>query len=195
MNKSWLRPVEQIILSARAHQARVLAFTGADNYCNVEAICEEVAEALAESDIKTLLIRLAKAAKSSENAPAWAPGSPATLSAITKHPKGFDQLQLVTSQSSRFLFNNFDKLKSCLDEDLKGYGNIIIELAGVLDDSAAAVNPLSVASECDAVYLVCRTGRTTSARVGDIARALKASGSQITGTILADADLKPLTAA
>ena len=189
MIKSWLRPMEQIILSARARNARVLAFTGIDKASGVDVLCEELADALQKSGVDTLLMQLATGAGDAAGASAgdWSPASLATTKSITRHSKGFDFLKAGTSPDIQFRFNNLELLKSAFNTDLAKYKAIIVALPVVGRELGRQINPVAVASACDSVYLVCRTGGTSRQKVEDAVKQLRNGGVQLSGTILDDA--------
>ena len=187
MIKSWLRPIEQIILSARACDARVLAFTGIDTASDVNALCEELADALYKSGVDTLLMQLASYGDAEATAGDWSPASLATSKSKSRHSRGFDMLKAGNSADIRFRFNNLELLKSAFKTDLANYKMIIVALPVIGGKLASQINPVSVAGACDSVYLVCRTERTTLQQVDDAVKQLRDGGVQISGTILNDA--------
>jgi hypothetical protein len=152
----------------------------------VRVLCEEVAEVLAKSGSRTILIRLAEPQIPADVVVHWTPGQAGAGGAVRPNARGFDELVVHSGSDIRFLFNNPEGLRFTFCQDLAIYQMVVVELADVLCSNALAINAASVATACDATYLVCRTGFATKAAVREAARALANCGVRLAGTILND---------
>lgn len=191
MIEQWLRSVERLALSARERKCRAIGFVSPDKRAGTSRVCEEVAEALVRSGIKTLLLDLSTLVKTQDRPPAWAPGKEGAASNVVTDIRGFGRLEAVATPDTRFLFNNVERLKWTLSSDLAAYQMIVIDLPSVLDGGTDVLNAVAMAAACDAAYIVCATNQITRPRLDRTVKLLKGGGVEIAGTVLNDATRTP----
>lgn len=182
------RSVEQIMLATAESKARLLGVLSPNSGAGVSTLCRMVAGGFASAGMRTLLVDLTKnAVETDEQGPVWRSDLTATALVETV-PAGYDLIQAPPTPQSRALFNNIDTLRRMFAEDLSDYKMIIIDLSAVLDPREDLINPVSVARACDAVIMVCVTGRTTQEDVRRTVSALESAGVQLAGTVLNDVE-------
>jgi Mrp family chromosome partitioning ATPase len=185
MMQSWLQSVEQIMLAAVDGKARVLGVVSPDAGAGVSTLCRMLAESHSRSGSKTLLIDLAQPLDTSEKDESWAPGDGAKQ-LIRPAPGGYDVLAARPTTSTRPMFNNIDVLRRMFTDELEAYQAIVVDLPPVLGQDEATVNPLAAARACDAIVLVCMTGKLTQPRLQLTMSSLAAAGVKVGGTVLND---------
>jgi Mrp family chromosome partitioning ATPase len=185
--ESWLRPIERLALFARERKCRAIGFVSPDAGAGTSRVCEEVAQALARSGSKTLLLDLSTLVQSLDKTPAWVPGIKGAAASVTADRRGFERLEAAATPDTRFLFNNVERLRWTMFDDLAAYQMIVVDLPSVLDAGADALNGVAMAAACDAAYLVCRMSQITRPRLERTVKQLKGGGVEIAGTVLNDA--------
>jgi hypothetical protein len=116
----------------------------------------------------------------------WRPGEGGAGQSITRDPRGFDRLVARFSPDARYLFNNVERLRRALGEDLAHYQAIIVDMPPVPANDVERVNGAAASAACDAVLLVCMSGRVSRNELNDCMDALANAQAKILGTILND---------
>lgn len=184
MHSAWIRPVEQILLSAREKDWRVIGFTGLDDQLAISAVSVMVAETSARSGVPTLLIDLSEPAVEKIDGFSWAPGDTGIGQGIEADDRGFDRLFVRPTSDSRFRFNNVKALTETFDEELTRYERIVIDLPEVLRPNVDQVNPAASAAACDAVYMVCFANGVDRDAAYSSTALLKSAGALIGGIVM-----------
>ncbi len=169
-------------------EARIVALAGPRQGIATEHIARLLAENVAASGLKTLVIDVAGTIEASLPATIWRPGRPLGEDALVVMPGDFDLLVPAVSTAVRPLFNNRERLQTALDQDFADYDIIIFHLPPVLEAHRGAANPISVARAADAVLLMCATGRTELDDAAKAAEALRQADANLIGTILDDSE-------
>lgn len=181
------RAVEQIVLAANHSNIRVLGILAADRGAGVSTLCQQIARTWAQAGHKALLVDLTTQAPAAGTKRAvWRPDKcPSEL--IEQHRDGYSVIHAPPAES-RGRFNNSDELRKLLVEDLAGFERVVLDLPAVLNSEPEQINPVAVARACDAVILVCVTGRTTQDQIKRTMSALSLAGVQLGGTVLNDVE-------
>lgn len=184
---SWIFQVEQIAMTATRRQTRMLGLVGVETGAGVTKIAELMATSFAKSQRHTLLLDLRSPVDFSD-APvdSWTPGKPEIARYVTHDPRGFHRLRPTPTPTSRPLFNNVELMRKCVESDLQRYEQIVVDLPNLSDSGADGVNPIGPAVACDAVLLVCMTGRTSRAQATRSVERLQTAGASVAGSILND---------
>lgn len=194
MISNWIKPVEQIILTATKCKARVLTLTSPVPQSGVSTVARHVAETLGRSGAKTLLLDLTRGVGESSTATNWAPGQPGAQKLIKPHGNGYDRLVYVPQLDTRYKFNNSELLRRTFDTEFAAYNAVVIDAPAVLDPRADRINAVAVATASDATFLTCLMGRDTHDDIANCAQMLKVADVEIAGIILNDQISPPLGA-
>lgn len=189
MSEAWLRPVEQIVLSAGEKKHRVLGFISPGDGARVSALSLTVAESFARTGMSTLLVDLTEPVRPVENngMSPWSPGDAGVGQAIVRDDRVFDRLVAHPTSESRYRFNNVEILRHTLVTDLCRYTRIVLNLPAVAQADDDCLNPAGPAAACDAVYIVGMTDRSSRDQLVTAAQQLRSAGVLIGGVILDDA--------
>jgi Mrp family chromosome partitioning ATPase len=182
----WLRPIEQIVLAAIESKTRVLGLTSPDAGSGVSLLSSVIAESFTRSGHRTLLVDLTQAAQEAGSNRDWAPGQACVSQIIEPQPAGFDLLMAHPTGTTKFLFNNARHLRKTFVEELGQYAAIVVDLPAILHSRSDFINAAAAASACDAVLMVCITGKITRARLGMALEPLKLAGVNLLGMVLND---------
>ncbi len=176
------------MLAAADSKARVLGVLSPDRGSGVSTLCRMVAESFACSGVKTLLVDLTQTVVASREGCDWwdwVPGK--NVAQIVKlDPGGYEILAARPTNITRALFNNVDTLRQIFNNELSEYKAIVVDLPAVLHQREDHINPVAAARACDAVIMMCVTGRTTKQNVNLTVRELGSAGVQLGGTVLND---------
>ena len=184
MIEDWLQSVEQIAVSAVVNGTRVLGFTGPEAGSGVTTLSRMLAEVLARSGVRSLLVDLSRP---TENAGVPA-GGDEPWRRIVQNESQFHMLVAVPTSDSKFRFNNVAWLRQRLDQELADHDVIVLDLPPLITDRTDLINPVAAAAACDSVLMVCARGRVTRARLKEAVRLLLPAQVNLTGTILNDID-------
>jgi Mrp family chromosome partitioning ATPase len=184
MHASWQNSAEQIMLAAIDNKARVVGIVSPDRQAGVSTLCRQLAEAYAASGARTLLIDLAERSPA-RGAPKWRPGFDAAM-ATTATGHGFDLLVAQFTSESRALFSNVTTFRGLLDDNLASYEAIVIDLPALGGSDHDSINPVAAARACDAVLLLCLTGKVTQDQLMAAVREMQGAGVPLAGTVLND---------
>lgn len=182
MIEAWVKPVENIVLTALEDKQRVLAITAPHTDAGTDAIAEIMASVLHRSGRRILLINLAHKISESANS-CWTPGREAITGFIRRSDDGYDILDCHVTKDARFNFNNTAVLRKCLEEDCKEYEAIVVELPPVEVDNASMISPLSMAAACDKVFVVCVKSYTERMAMNEACELLRNAKVPLGGVI------------
>lgn len=184
---SWIFQIEEIAMTATRRDTRILGLVGVEANTGVTQISELMATSFARSQRRTLFLDLrAQISYTEEDAEGWAPGASDVARFVEIDARGFHRLRPNPTASTRPLFNNVELMRNTLENDLKGYEQIIVDLPNLTDSGVDGVNPIGPAVACDAVLLVCMTGRTARPQAMRALERLQTAGANVAGTILND---------
>lgn len=184
MNGNWGRSIEQLLLIAVESKVRVLGVVSPDSNSGVSSLCHQLAEASQNAGWQTLLADFSETSEGSAD-DEWNPGE--TQPRITRSNRhAYDLLRVRITPATRSRFNNIGALQQALNDDLKRYDRIIVDLPPVLDASADALNPVAAARACDTVVMVCMAGRITRGRLAGAVSSLDAVSVRLGGLIIND---------
>src|SRR5829696_5691471 len=162
MFESWVRPVEQIVLSSVQKGHRIIGFTAPEGSSGVSTLATATAEVCAHSGFRTLLVDFTFRAAENAIRSGWLPGATPPNQSICHGARGFDYIDVQPNSFNQFAFNNVAALRKDLDELIE-YEKIVIDLPPANEVSSKGINPAAAAAGCDAVFLVCALGRLTQA--------------------------------
>ena len=141
----------------------------------------------AKAQHSTLLLSLREPVDFSSTPPqSWRPDESTVSKFVERDPRGFDWLKPKPTPTTRALFNNVELMRQCVERDLQQYAQIVLDLPNLSDTGADVINSIGPAVACDAVLLVCMTGRTTRSGARKAVERLQTAGANVTGTILND---------
>jgi hypothetical protein len=184
MIDDWLRSIERLALHARAENTRVTGFISPDKGAGTSAVCNEMADLMGRSGLKTIVVDLTVPVRPGSAVAAWRPGTRGTAAIAETISSGFDRLQATPTPETRFLFNNVENLRWTLAEDLSAYQAVIVDLPSALDSGQDALSGTAMAAACDAIYLVCSMDTMRRPSLERMVRQLRESGAKIAGTVV-----------
>jgi hypothetical protein len=184
MFESWVRPVEQIVLSTIGADQRILGFTAPESGSGVSALSNATAELFGRSGFKTLMVDLTTPVKDSFVHRSWIPTLEDPNAFISSRDgRKFDTLVAQPTASSQFAFNNVAAFRKELDK-LESYDRIVIDLSPIDTTITNMINPCAAAAVCDAVFVICVKGRVTRQRLCRALDLIRAAGGNVVGTVL-----------
>ena len=186
MKTDWLGPVQQILIAARGADLRILGITSPHRGSGVSTLAKQVAENSSRSGIRTLLVDLTAPVREEAFLPSWVPGQPGAQDAIKTLTAGYEQLTCLPTTETQFLFNNTQLLRRTLDTELDQYEIVIVDLPALLVKQADLLSSLAPAAICDAVCMVCVTGRETLDELTTVSDMLKTARIRLLGIVLND---------
>lgn len=184
MIENWARPAEQVLLAAAESKARTIGIIGPEARSGVSAFAHCLAEASALSGTKTLLVDLSQPVLTHARG-GWSIED-GTSQIIKTLPEKYSVLDVRPTVETRAGFNNRAALETLLNEELKAYDQIILDLPALLHKKQDFVNPQAAARACDLVMLLCVPGRLMQGNLNSAMVALEASGAKLGGVILND---------
>lgn len=191
MSSDLVASLDAMQRSIALKNARVVAITSPDNTNATTKIAVLLARNVAASGIKTLLIDTTKPHPEAPTKNTWLPGEPIPPTELksTDDPD-YDHFDVLVTPTTRPLFNNLLRLQKTLQQDMRSYGMIIVNLSAVLEPDIKLVNPVSFARAADSVFVVCTTGRTLISDAEAAAKLLKEADIAVTGTIIDNSEQK-----
>lgn len=187
MKTDWLGPVQRILIAARGADLRILGITSPHRGSGVSTLAKQVAENSSRSGIRTLLVDLtAPVSEPASFLPSWTPGQPGPQDAIKTLTAGYEQLTCLPTTETQFLFNNTQLLRRTLDTELDQYEIVIVDLPALLVKQADLLSRLALAAICDAVCMVCVTGRETLDELTTVSDMLKTARIRLLSIVLND---------
>ncbi|MCI4664774.1 MAG: hypothetical protein MRY74_08630 [Neomegalonema sp.] len=184
---SWISQIEQIAMTATRRRTRTLGLVSPDQGAGVSKISELMATSFAKAQHSTLLLSLREPVDFSDAPQAsWSPDATDASKYVMHDTRGFDVLSPAPTPATRALFNNVELMRRSIDGDLQRYSQIVMDLPNLNDTGADAINAIGPAVACDAVLLVCMTGRTTRNDARKAVERLQTAGANVAGTILND---------
>jgi Mrp family chromosome partitioning ATPase len=165
--------------------ARVVAITTPRSISSSTEISNLLARNIAASGINTLYIDATTPHPHTPIASSWLPGEPITDKELHLSPGNEpDRFTIMVTPTTRPLFNNLTRVQKTLQDDLRAYGSIIINLSPVLDADSKLVSPVSLARAAETVFLVCATGETLASDAAAAAELLRSANVTVGGTIM-----------
>jgi Mrp family chromosome partitioning ATPase len=190
----WTHEVERIALATIGRGIRSVGITSPGGHSGVSTLAADLAEVTALSGVTTLFVDLTASVLPNARDVIWRPGEGGAGQAIVRDPRGFDVLTAKFDVSTRFLFNNVERLKQSLGEELVRYNAIIVDIPALCVPEAEHINGAAAAAACDGVLLVCVSGRITRAELIKGASALTSAKANVLGTVLNDIECPTLGA-
>lgn len=166
-------------------KTRVLGIISPQAGSGVSTLCKMVAGCYARSGVKTLLADFTLPVMTG-NRSVWVPGDD-PRDEMRADSGGYDNFAAQATLVTRSQFNCVDNLRHLFNDDLAAYKAIVVDLPAILDNRDVSINPLAAARACDAVIMVCMTGRIKQTQVKMGLAELALAGVQIGGTIMNDA--------
>jgi len=187
MKTDWFGTVQQILVAARGADLRILGITSPHLGSGVSTLARQVAENCSRSGTRTLLVDMtAPVSEPASFLPSWAPGQPGAQGAIKTLTAGYEQLTCLPTTETRFFFNNTQLLRRTFDTELDQYGTVIVDLPALLAKQPFLLSGLASAAICDAVCMVCVTGRETLDELTTVSDMLKTARIRLLGIVLND---------
>jgi Mrp family chromosome partitioning ATPase len=190
----WTHEVERIALATVGRGIRSVGITSPGYQAGVSTLAADLAAVTALSGVTTLFVDLTGKVQPTSRDIIWRPGEGGAGQAITRDDRGFDVLTARFDATTRFLFNNVDRLKQSLDDELARYKAVIIDIPALCVAEAEHINGAAAAAACDGVLLVCVSGRITRAELIKGASALSSAKANVLGTVLNDVECPMLGA-
>jgi Mrp family chromosome partitioning ATPase len=187
--------MEQTVLSIDFAKARIVGFTSAEPNSGNSICAVATATVYARSGRPVLLIDLSQSGRDNpshgwvagDSGEGWFPGDIETDRWLIHREQGFDQLTVRPTETNRFLFTDVRRIRAALEEHLKRYSVVLLDLGPLVDDELEEfLSPLAPASACDAVLLICRRGILTRGRLQRAMAVVRSADFAIRGVILND---------
>jgi hypothetical protein len=185
MTDTWLPSIEQIAVSAGIHGAAVIGFIGVTSGSGVTTMARAVADSLALSNRRVLLMDLSQPPRDDAPMPydegeLWERTMPGD--------SGLDTMIAAPRATMRFQFNNVGWFHAVIDQERADVSHIVLDLPPLTPERADLINPLAAASCCDAVVLVCARGRVGRGEVDRAMDQLATARARVVGAVLNDVD-------
>ena len=121
------------------------------------------------------------------------PGEPIGIGQIQRPSAAhsLDVLRIKATPRTRAAFNNPNRLRKTLRDDLAHYDLIIIMLAPILEIGEHRTNSVSLARAADAVFLVCTANQTTVTEAQEAVAAFRDADVKLAGVIMDNSNLVP----
>jgi Mrp family chromosome partitioning ATPase len=182
----WTHEVERIALATLGRGTRSIGITSPGRHAGVSTLAIDLAAVTALSGVPTLFVDLTGKVQPNQRDIIWRPGEGGAGQAITRDARGFDVLTARFDITTRFLFNNVERLKQSLGEELARYKAVIVDIPALCVAEADHINGAAAAAACDGVLLVCVSGLITRAELITAASALNSAKANVLGTVLND---------
>lgn len=181
-----LREVETVFLATFGQGARVVGVTAVVSDSGVSTMAAALAER-AKRQGRTLLVGLADpTAAVPAQATTWTPEDLDLTPFIVADPRGFDRLTAAPMPDVSFAFRNATAIRNMLDELLRSYDAIVLDMAPVDPRERVAVPVTAIASACESVVVVCLAGRVTRSALNRAATALRQANAPLQGIVVND---------
>jgi Mrp family chromosome partitioning ATPase len=190
----WTHEIERIALATLGRGIRSIGITSPGHQAGVSTLAADLAAVTALSGVATLFVDLTAKVQPNARDIIWRPGEGGAGQAITRDPRGFDVLTARFDVTTRFLFNNVERLRQSLGEELARYKAVIVDIPALCIADSEHINGAAAAAACDGVLLVCVSGRITRAELIKGASALNSAKANVLGTVLNDVDCPTLGA-
>lgn len=186
MTDSWTREIERIAFATTEQQHRIVGVTGTGRSSGVSRLCSHLAQVVAKSGKSVLLADFSGTARENDAAMSWLPGQAGAAACIRRDAGAICLLNTPFTPSSRFLFNNVERLRSTFRDELADFSAIIVDLPEIPARSDDRLNGAAIAAACDTVLLIALAGQTTQAALADSIEALTGARASIGGLVLND---------
>lgn len=186
MAEAWAQQIERIALATFQRGHRSVGVTSPQSGSGVSSVASGVARVAALSGSRTLLIDLTHTVEEHTYRSAWLPGQGGAGQAITRHADGYDRLVARFDQSTRLLFNNVERMRQTLNEDLAPYASIVVDAPAVPTVDTIHINGAAALAACDAAVLVCMSGKVSRADLEAATNALTNAQVNCLGLVLND---------
>lgn len=179
----WRSSAEQIAVSQTIQGTRLLGIIAPTGASNSSLFARMVSEAMGRSGLKVLLAEL----NANDPAPTAVDGEP--WRPVDASSSGYiDVLAPNVTAETRHIFNNSAWLAQYFDEHRQSYSNIVVDLPPVISARDNQLMPLAAASTCDAVILMCSTGRVTHAEIETAVQLLKSVKVALIGIVVDESE-------
>jgi Mrp family chromosome partitioning ATPase len=182
----WTHEVERIALTTLGRGIRSVGIASPNHQAGVSTLAADLAAITVLSGVSTLFVDLTAKVQPNARDIIWRPGEGGAGQAITRDPRGFDVLTARFDATTRFLFNNVDRLKQSLGEELARYKAVIVDIPALCVADSEHINGSAAAAACDGVVLVCVSGRITRAELSMGTAVLASAQANLLGTVLND---------
>ena len=179
----------KIILS----NARVVAIAAPHHDDATREISRMLCHSFAASGINTLFVDASAELDDADALDAWLPGEPIGIGQIERPSAAhsIDVLRIRATPRTRAAFNNPNRLKKTLRDDLAHYDLIIMTLAPILEIGEHHTNSVSLARATDAAFLVCTAEQTTVSEAQEAVAAFKDADVNLAGVIMDNSNIVP----
>lgn len=184
---AWKESAVRVIAFAEARSTKILGVTGIVKGVGNSSITTAIAQTFSEYGQRILLIDAINANIEENNDAPKSKLLNLTVSAtpIDKHLHylGLAQTEFTLPQEAGYF-------RSIFQIALEYYHAIIVDLPPIVTKSGhPTASNLAIGSACDAVFMVCETGRTTRAQIQQGLASSKISGMKVEGLLLNDYQL------
>jgi len=167
-------PVESVHQFAQARGARIIGITGVERDSGASLVAQALACRCVAGRLATLLLDATGA-----HDPDAGDGPDPRRDAA-----GFDRLALRPCAEELLPMRDIARLRHMLQQDLRAYDVIIVDLPAVRDSGASAMPATILGKSCDALFLVCLTGAVTRLLLEESVAALRAVDAPMAGLIV-----------
>jgi Mrp family chromosome partitioning ATPase len=181
---AWKESAVRAIAFAEARSTKILGIAGIVKGVGNSSITTAVAQAYSDYGQRILLIDAidANIDESTDAPKSKLLNLTESTTPINKHLHYFD-----LSRTAFTLPQETEYFRSIFQIALEYYHAIIIDLPPIVTTSGQpASSNLAIGAACDAVFMVCETGRTTQAQVQQGLASSKISGMKVEGLLLND---------
>jgi len=174
--------IETVYASTIGRGLRVVGLCPAEREAGAAQVAPAIAARAARGGLATVLVDLTS--PPCEGGDGWTPGDGGARSGLRRDPAGFDRLVCRPDPRAAYGLREARLLRRLFEEDLAGHAAIVVEAAPFSEAEAAAVPTAIAAASCDAVLVVCATGRTDETMLAAMMEALKVTDATVAGLVL-----------
>lgn len=181
---AWTKSLVRAIAFTESRPARVIGITGISRGVGTSLIAQGLAQIYSEFDRRILFVN-ASTANLSETVPATVENVP-DLAALSTNGNGkyydvdLSDPRIVLPQNAEFFRYTFELA-------LNHFHAIVVDLANAAGPTGRPTPGfLAVGPSCNALFLVCMTGRTTRSEVQQCLASCRISGANVEGILLND---------
>lgn len=174
--------------------ARVIAFTAPHPDAGTSLVAAMFAQRLHETGLKVLLVDASLGLSPRAPSSQWAPGDGQAGRMVASRPGAPDQLWVSAHPDDAGRFNDPERLKTMLVEDLAEYDAIIVDCAPAEIGSGSAIEAMTIAAIAGTTLIVSKANSTLGAEWEAALRLLSECGAQLAGIVINDFDAPPFGA-